>query len=85
MGLDVEHSSIINPVHDQILPLYLKTQLSLLVVVSSVEEDRSPGLNDVDLFIGDLDLEEIEGMRQNKEEIVAEGENDSAMQEKRVF
>lgn len=85
MRLDVEHSSIINPVDYQILPLYLETQLPFLVLLSGVEEDGSPGLDDVDLFVGDLDLEEIEGMRQDEEEVVAEGEDHSAVQEERVL
>lgn len=85
MRLNVEHSSIIDPIHDQILPLYFETQLPFLVGVSCMEEHGSSGLNDVDFLVRYLDLEEIERMGQNQQKIIAESQHDSTMQQKRVF
>ena len=83
--LDVEHPSIVNAINDEVLPLYFEAELTLLVVMRSMEEDRRPCLYDVDFFIGDLDLEEIERVRQDEEEVVAECEHHSAVQQERVF
>ena len=80
MRLDVEHASIIDSIHDQILPLDLETQLSFLVCVGSMEEHCSSGLNDINFFIRNLNLKEIEGMRQDKQKIIAEGQHYSAVQ-----
>lgn len=72
MRLDAEHSPIVDPIHDQIFPLYLEAQLSFLVRLGSVEEHCGSGLNDIDFFVGNFDLEEIEGMGQDKQKIIAE-------------
>ena len=83
--LDVEHPSIVDAIDNQVLTLYLETQLPLLVVMRSVEENRRPCFDDVDFFVGDLDLEEVKGVRQYEKEVVAEGEHHSAVQQERVF
>ena len=83
--LDVEHPSIVNAINDEVLPLYFEAELTLLVVMRSVEENRRPCFDDVDFFVGNLDLEEVERVRQDVKEVVAEGEHHSAVQQKRVF